>query len=138
MTGALTAASFDALISSIRTVSISVTLPALRHTHMGSWALENLPTARLIFCDTMQWLQDNFTQETSNPWILNVLATFANAAASKMSSYHISGLHQNCHHSRQSRHTPSVCICSGGSHIRTGWMCKICLEKKKGRKLSFS
>lgn len=66
VTVSLTAAGFDALISSIGTVFISVTLPALRHTHMGSWALENLRTARLIFCDIMQWLQDNVMQENFN------------------------------------------------------------------------
>lgn len=41
------ASSLDALISSIRTVLISVTLPALRHTHMRAWTLESLRTACL-------------------------------------------------------------------------------------------
>lgn len=43
------AASFDTLISSIRTVLIPVTLPALRHAHVGAWTLESLRAAGLGF-----------------------------------------------------------------------------------------
>lgn len=46
----LTAASLDTLISSIRTVLVSITLPALRHTHVGAGTLESLRTAGLGFC----------------------------------------------------------------------------------------
>lgn len=43
------AASLHTLISSIRTVIVSITLPALRHTHMGAWTLESLRTAGFGF-----------------------------------------------------------------------------------------
>lgn len=43
------AASLDALISSIRTVLVSITFPALRHTHVGAGTLESLGTAGLGF-----------------------------------------------------------------------------------------
>ncbi len=45
----LTAASLDALISSIRTVLVSITLPALRHAHVGAGTLESLRAAGLGF-----------------------------------------------------------------------------------------
>lgn len=41
-------ASLAALIESIRTVIVSITLPALGHTHMGAGTLEGLGTTRLI------------------------------------------------------------------------------------------
>lgn len=53
LTVPLTAASLDTLISSIRTVLVSVTLPALRHTHVGAGTLESLRTAGLGFCDNI-------------------------------------------------------------------------------------
>lgn len=43
------AASLDTLICSIRTVLVSITLPALRHTHVGAGTLESLRTAGLGF-----------------------------------------------------------------------------------------
>lgn len=49
----LTAASFNTLISSIRTVLVSIALPALRHTHVGARTLERLRTAGLGFCDNI-------------------------------------------------------------------------------------
>lgn len=45
----LTAASFHTLISSIRTVLVSITFPALWHTHMRAGALESLRTASFGF-----------------------------------------------------------------------------------------
>ena len=49
----LTAASLHTLISSIRTVLVSITLPALRHTHVGARTLESFRTAGLRFCDNI-------------------------------------------------------------------------------------
>lgn len=49
----LTAASFNTLISSVRTVLVSIALPALRHTHVGARTLESLRTAGLGFCDNI-------------------------------------------------------------------------------------
>lgn len=48
---ALTTASFDALVSPIRTVFISITLPVLRDTHVWSRTLERLRTAGFGLCD---------------------------------------------------------------------------------------
>lgn len=58
----LTAASLDTLISSIWTVLVSITLPALRHTHVGAGTLESLRTAGLGFCgNIMGKLHDDIT-----------------------------------------------------------------------------
>lgn len=58
----LTAASLDTFISSIRTILVSVTLPALRYTHVGAGTLEGLRTAGLGFCDNiMGKLNDDIT-----------------------------------------------------------------------------
>lgn len=51
LTVSLTAASLHTLISSVRTVIVSITLPALRHTHVGAWTLESLRTAGFGFCN---------------------------------------------------------------------------------------
>lgn len=65
----LTATSFDALISSIRAVLVSITLPALRHTHVGARTLESLRTAGLGFCDSiMRKLRDDVTSNISH-WV---------------------------------------------------------------------
>lgn len=42
-------AGFDTLVSPIRTVFVTITLPALRDTHMGSRTLERLGTAGFCF-----------------------------------------------------------------------------------------
>lgn len=47
----LTASSQDALISSIRTVFVSIALPALWHALVRSWTLEGLRTAGHGLCD---------------------------------------------------------------------------------------
>lgn len=47
---ALTTASFDALVSPVRTVFVSITLPTLRDTHMWSRTLERLWTAGFGLC----------------------------------------------------------------------------------------
>lgn len=65
----LTAASFDALISPIRAVLVSITLPTLRHTHVGARTLESLRTAGLGFCDSiMRKLCDDITSNI-NHWV---------------------------------------------------------------------
>ena len=49
----LTAAGLHALICSIRTVFVSIALPALWDTHVGTGTLESLGTAGLGFCDNV-------------------------------------------------------------------------------------
>lgn len=47
----LTAASFNAFIGAVGAVLISITLPALRHTHVGAGTLESLGAAGFGLCD---------------------------------------------------------------------------------------
>lgn len=47
----LTAASFNTFIGAVGAVLISITLPALRHAHVGAGTLESLRAAGLGFCD---------------------------------------------------------------------------------------
>lgn len=53
----LTTASFDALISPVRTVFVSVALPKLRDTHMWPRTLERLGTAGFGLCDRKMLLK---------------------------------------------------------------------------------
>lgn len=46
----LTAARFNALVSAVRTVFVSVTLPVLRDTHVGSRTLEGFLAAGFGLC----------------------------------------------------------------------------------------
>ncbi len=98
---------------------------------MGAGTLESLRTAGLGFCDNIIGkLHDGITAGN-----LTHMNSFTGCGREYLSigeckkyvTYCISGPHQNHHHSRQSRHTPSGRKCSGGSHIQTGWMYKICL-----------
>lgn len=54
---ALTTASFDALVSSIRTVFVSIALPALRDAHVRSRTLECVGAAGSGFCDGKRFLK---------------------------------------------------------------------------------
>lgn len=47
----LTAASFNAFVGAVGAVLISITLPALRHTHVGAGTLESLGAAGFGLCD---------------------------------------------------------------------------------------
>lgn len=104
----LTAASFNAFIGAVRAVLISITLPALRHTHVGAGTLESLGAAGFGLCD--------IRMEKAALRLLLLLKNGGTLTAVSASgvTYCISGPHRNRRRSRRNRHTPSGRRCSGG------------------------